>query len=268
MDEIAPGIYRWSAPHPEYRPRVEEVVSFALVCGDTLAIVDPLLPAAGDARREPLLAALDELVSAAQRLDVMITIPFHTRSAQSLVERYSSRRPTLLWGHALVQKRLTGAVPLEIIPRRAAGEAAVIAAGAAAAYTIGKPRRSEPPLLRRATRRGVRRRRRGHRRRPALLEPSRRHRRGVVPRRLRPHPARARRAAHRAPAGHPRGVGSRGRAASARRVPRRPPVRPATDRRRAGAGRFSRPPDVSQPSHRKKTYHPYHSGANGEDEER
>ncbi len=45
MRELAPGIFSWTAPHPEWRPKAEEVVSYALVDGDTLALVDPLLPA-------------------------------------------------------------------------------------------------------------------------------------------------------------------------------------------------------------------------------
>ena len=31
MEQIAPQIYRWTAPHPEWRSSVEEVVSYALV---------------------------------------------------------------------------------------------------------------------------------------------------------------------------------------------------------------------------------------------
>ncbi len=146
MEKIAPGLYRWTAPHPQWRPRTEEVVSYALSAAGTLAVVDPLLPGADDARRAPLLAALDELVADARRLDVLITIPYHTRSAESLYERYWRAKPTLIWGHANVKKRLTRGAPLELIPRSAAGDSAAIAAGAALAFTIGKPRRSEYPL--------------------------------------------------------------------------------------------------------------------------
>jgi hypothetical protein len=146
MEQIAPGIHRWSAPHPEWRPHVEEVMSYALVDGEALALVDPLLPAADDARRAPLLADFDRLVGAARRLELLITIPYHTRSAESLYERYSRALPTLIWGHAGVKKRLTRLAPLEAIPQSASGEAAEIADGAVLAYTIGKPRRSEHPL--------------------------------------------------------------------------------------------------------------------------
>jgi hypothetical protein len=146
MEQIAPGIHRWTAPHPEYRPNVEEVVSYALVDGDVLALVDPLLPAENDDRRAPLLAELDVMVGAAQRLELLITIPYHTRSAETLYERHSRTLPTVIWGHANVKKRLTRLAPLEVIPQGAVGTATPIAEGCAEAYTIGKPRRAEYPL--------------------------------------------------------------------------------------------------------------------------
>jgi len=146
MEQIAPQIYRWTAPHPEWRSSVEEVVSYALVDGETLAFVDPLLPAEGDPRRAPLLADIDQMIGAARRLDLFITIPYHTRSVETLYERYSRTVPTLIWGHPGVKKRLTRKAPFEVIPQSAAGAATEIADGAVLAYTIGKPRRAEYPL--------------------------------------------------------------------------------------------------------------------------
>ena len=146
MDELAPGIRRWTAPHPEYRTKAEEVPSYALVCDDALLLVDPLLPTYDDARRAPLLAEIDGLIGEARRLELVITNPYHTRSAETLYERYSRTLPTLIWGHPGVKKRLTRLAPLEIIPQGAGGSAAPIAGGAAAAYTIGKPRRAEHPI--------------------------------------------------------------------------------------------------------------------------
>lgn len=145
MDEIAPHIFSWTAPHPEYRPRAEEVVSYALVAGEGLLLVDPLLPA-DEGRATALLAELDALAGAARRLDLFITIPYHTRSAEALRERYATKVPTLLWGQRNVRKRLAADTPLEDVPQVDAGGAAEVAGGAALAYTIGRPRRSEHPL--------------------------------------------------------------------------------------------------------------------------
>jgi hypothetical protein len=146
MDELVAGIHRWSAPHPEWRPRSEEVQSYALVAGEALLLADPLLPPETDERRPPLLAQLELLAAAAARVELLITIPYHTRSAEELYGRFADQRPTRLWGHALVRKRLRQGTPLETIPVGAAGTAASIAGGAAEAFTIGRPRRSEHPL--------------------------------------------------------------------------------------------------------------------------
>ena len=145
MDELAPHVFSWTAPHPEYRTRAEEVISYALVDGGTLALVDALLPA-DDARRAALLTELDGLAGAAQRLDLLVTVPYHTRSSEEILGRYAGTMPSHVWGHALVRKRLTGTTPLEEFPRGAAGTCAEVAGGTAQAYTIGRPRRSEYPL--------------------------------------------------------------------------------------------------------------------------
>ncbi len=146
MEELATDIHSWTASHPEWRPATEQVRSYALVVGDVLLIVDPQLPGDDDARRRPLLAGLDLFVGAAERLEILVTNPYHTRSAETLYERYSRTLPTLIWGHPGVKKRLTRLAPLEVIPLGATGTAAPIADGAAAAYTIGKPRRSDHPI--------------------------------------------------------------------------------------------------------------------------
>ena len=146
MDELAAGIRRWTAPHPEWRPAVEEVESYALIVGPALLLVDPLVPAEDDERRMPLLAELDLLAAAAARVELLVTIPYHTRSAEALYERFAPKRPTRIWGHANVRKRLRPETQLEVVPPGAAGTAAAIAGGAAEAYTIGRPRRSEYPV--------------------------------------------------------------------------------------------------------------------------
>jgi glyoxylase-like metal-dependent hydrolase (beta-lactamase superfamily II) len=146
VDELAPHIFSWTAPHPEYRPRAEEVVSYALIDDGALALVDPLLPA-DEERRAALLAELDELAGAAQRLELLVTVPYHTRSSEELYRRFAGPLPVRLWGHALVRRRLEAGTPLEEVPHGAAGTCADVADGTAQAYTIGRPRRSEYPLF-------------------------------------------------------------------------------------------------------------------------
>ena len=146
METLAPGIHRWTAPHPEWRPRAEEVASYALVAGEALLLVDPLVPADADERATPLLAELERMAAAAARVELLITIPYHTRSTEALRARFATERPTRIWGHANVRKRLRPETPLEVVPMGAAGTAAPIGGGAAEAYAIGRPRRSEHPV--------------------------------------------------------------------------------------------------------------------------
>lgn len=144
LREITPGIFRWQTRHPEWHTRIawgHEVACFALVGDEGLTLVDPLLPAPDAPGRPAVEQALDRLVSAAARLDIMITIPYHVRSAAALYERYRKRLNVTIWGHPAVAKRFAGtATPLTPIkPGEAVGRSAV-------ALAIGKPRRYETPL--------------------------------------------------------------------------------------------------------------------------
>lgn len=127
------------------------MASFALV-GDALVLVDPLLPAPGAGladgeaqaarARADVERALDRLAREATRLEIMITIPYHARSAEELLARYRDALPTTIWGHRAVAKRfLDPATTLhEIEPGRPVGDDAL-------ALAIGKPRRFEMPLF-------------------------------------------------------------------------------------------------------------------------
>ena len=93
MDQLADGLWRWTERHGEWHPGEwgAQVASFALDAGDVLLLVDPLVPEEG---------FLDELVRGP--VAILITIPYHTRSAEPLSERYGAR----IYGHPAVAKRL------------------------------------------------------------------------------------------------------------------------------------------------------------------
>lgn len=147
MEQLAEGVHRWSTPHPEYRTKVERVHSYALIDQDMLALVDPLLPGGDDPDGEALLARLDELALEAARVEILVTIPYHARSAEPLYHRYAPRLDTRIWGHESVRKRFEDPnTPLEVIPRSEVGGAVRIAGSKALAFPIGKPRRSEYPF--------------------------------------------------------------------------------------------------------------------------
>jgi hypothetical protein len=134
---LVPGLWRWTARHPEWHPGEfgAEVVSFAVRAGDDLLLIDPLLPS------DP--APVHELIEKelGSRLAILITIPYHTRSAQELRDRYRKDADVGIWGHLAVAKRLR--TPSILCPL----EPGEPLPADVAAFAIGKPRRHETPLL-------------------------------------------------------------------------------------------------------------------------
>jgi glyoxylase-like metal-dependent hydrolase (beta-lactamase superfamily II) len=131
--EIAAGLWRWTARHPEWHPGEfgRRVAAFALRADNETLLVDPLLPEDDPAQ---VVEALDALVGA--RVAILVTIPYHTRSAEPLAARYRAT----IYGHPATAKRLADASAFR--PAKP-GDALP---GGARAFTIGRPRRSEQPL--------------------------------------------------------------------------------------------------------------------------
>src|SRR4051812_40415244 len=92
MDTIAPGLHRWTAPHPDWRgddvpddhpldwPELVGCVAARL--DGTVALIDPLVP-------DELWPEIDALVDGAA-VAVLVTLAFHGRSADAVAERYSA----------------------------------------------------------------------------------------------------------------------------------------------------------------------------------
>jgi glyoxylase-like metal-dependent hydrolase (beta-lactamase superfamily II) len=136
ITEPVPGLWRWTARHPEWHPGDwgSAVASFAVDAGDAALLIDPLIPAE-DA--ENVLARLDALAD--RPVAILITIPYHTRSAEELWNRYRDGGCTIR-GHAAVAKRLRDASGFE--PMRPGAPLP----GAAQAFAMGRPRRYEMPI--------------------------------------------------------------------------------------------------------------------------
>ncbi len=89
LDEIRPGLWTWTATHPEWTPEEggpdgwdPEVASYLYESGDGLLLFDPLV---GD---EETWAELDRRVAAHGPPNVLVTLYWHVRSAPALAERY------------------------------------------------------------------------------------------------------------------------------------------------------------------------------------
>jgi hypothetical protein len=132
--ELAEGLWRWTARHPEWHPGEfgAEVAAFALRAGDVTLLVDPMLPEGG--ARAAVLDALDGIVDGPAA--VLVTIPYHARSAEELAARYGAT----IHGHPATAKRLTDANAFR------AAEPGAPLPGGARAFAIGRPRRFELPL--------------------------------------------------------------------------------------------------------------------------
>jgi glyoxylase-like metal-dependent hydrolase (beta-lactamase superfamily II) len=79
MRELAPGLWHWEAPHPDWRstePWAEHVSSYAVDDGETLLLFDPLA-----------LPSELEVLAVERETAVVLTAPWHERDAQSIVER-------------------------------------------------------------------------------------------------------------------------------------------------------------------------------------
>jgi hypothetical protein len=132
--ELAPGLWRWTARHPEWHPDAfgAEVGSYALVAGGELLLLDPLLPEAGE---EVVLDVLDGLAEGGA-VAVLVTIGYHVRSAEALCERYGAG----VFGPKACARRLGDASLLTVLEPGDEGPAG------ARGFAIGRPVRGERPL--------------------------------------------------------------------------------------------------------------------------
>jgi glyoxylase-like metal-dependent hydrolase (beta-lactamase superfamily II) len=91
VQELAPGLWRWTAPHPDWREGADwprDVGCVYYEAPDAVVLFDPQLPR----ERETFLSALDRDVGRLGRpVAILLTVPWHARSAEELAERYSAR---------------------------------------------------------------------------------------------------------------------------------------------------------------------------------
>ena len=94
--ELRPGLWRWTAQHPDWTPDEggpdgwEQDVGCVYYEGpECVCLIDPLVPPEPD--RERFLSALDRDVERAARpVAVLLTVFWHERSAIQLAERYGA----------------------------------------------------------------------------------------------------------------------------------------------------------------------------------
>ena len=98
--EIAPGLWRWTAYHEEWK---EDVGCVFVGTEDGVVLIDPLVPADDTTR---FWKALDRDVKRSKgRVHVFVTVFWHTRSAAAMRERYDARIWAPSSGKAAVARR-------------------------------------------------------------------------------------------------------------------------------------------------------------------
>src|SRR5207247_10318674 len=89
VQELRPGLWRWTAPHPEWEHAEHwgpEVGSVYAELPDAVVVIDPLVPADEDER---FWSALDYDVERLGRpVHVLLTVHWHERSVAAVLERY------------------------------------------------------------------------------------------------------------------------------------------------------------------------------------
>ena len=134
--KLVKGLWRWTERHPEWHPGEfgAEVACFAVDAGGNTLLIDPLVPEDPD----PVFALVDEILG--DRLTVLVTVPYHVRSAEEIWRRYRREAETTIHGHAGAAKRMSDTSGFREI------DVGTELPGGVTAHHIGKPRRNETPL--------------------------------------------------------------------------------------------------------------------------
>ena len=90
VTELSPGLWRWTAPHPDWKEGddwEQEVGCVYYEAPAATVLIDPLVPP----ERDRFFEALDRDVERrGLPLAILLTCPWHTRSAAELTERYGA----------------------------------------------------------------------------------------------------------------------------------------------------------------------------------
>ena len=92
--DLAPGLWRWTGWHEEWK---EEVGSVCWQGEDAVCLIDPIVPPLESDRFWSVLDSDAERL--ALPVHIFITIYWHTRQARVIAQRYNAR----LWAHAPAQ---------------------------------------------------------------------------------------------------------------------------------------------------------------------
>ena len=100
VESIAPGLWRWTGWHEEWR---DDVGCVYYEAADGIVLIDPLVPPEDEER---FWAALDrDVARAGGPVHVLVTIFWHTRSTDAMIERYGAQVWAATRSRAAVARR-------------------------------------------------------------------------------------------------------------------------------------------------------------------
>ena len=124
VQEVRPGLWRWTAPHPSWTPDKDKPGGWGQRVGcvyyeprgkriDSVVLIDPLAPPEGSPEAAKFWEALDRDVARANRpVTILVGNCSHSRSAQAVLDRYWERPGSSILAHesvaGIVTCRLTG----------------------------------------------------------------------------------------------------------------------------------------------------------------
>jgi hypothetical protein len=128
--ELAPGLWHWEAPHPDWGPSEpwhQMVSSYAIDDGARLLLFDPIAPP----------SEIDELAARRETV-IVLTAPWHERDTRSFVERLGTpvfvpppdSQEDLMQKYGVTAEQAEGGSPdVAWLLARETGEARLYAAG-------------------------------------------------------------------------------------------------------------------------------------------
>ncbi len=122
MQSVRPGLWRWTAPHPDWSPWnpirktgfgwSQDVGSVCYETSDGLIFIDPLAPPCGTSARRQFWQALDNAVRArSQPVTVLLSTDWHDRDAQAVFDRYFPQFGVSIWVHEATPRDSLNCLP-------------------------------------------------------------------------------------------------------------------------------------------------------------
>ena len=120
VSELAPGLWRWTALHPDWTPEEgedgegweQEVGCVYLETPGHVLLFDPLIPGEPESRATFLSNLDDDVRRKGKPVAILITIFFHERSSAELARRYDAS----IWARVGAADRIEAPVSNQFVP--------------------------------------------------------------------------------------------------------------------------------------------------------